>query len=194
MQKIYFFVALFSFYGYLSAQVSSIEKNSSDNFENGWWEWISGSEISDDKLNKIAPNLPHPKQAGFSSETYDKLIYKWQTLYPFEYQDLINTPELTALNPYYDGYQKIIEMPYFIRPLTSYERPLRKNYGQSTEDEISFELDTQAWYFVFHPSKFKEKFYSNYTFPEWFDEDAFRNQIINKIENSKKEAERLSKE
>jgi hypothetical protein len=189
MKKILLLTSFFLLNEILVAQVPVSPISNSEKFESGWWEWIEGSKISEQRLNEIAPHFPKPQSVNFSKELYDKEIYKWQTLYSFEYQDLINAPELTALNPYYQGYEQVIEMPYFIRPVISYQRPLRLNYGNLFEDEINYELDLQAWYFVFQPQKFKEKYTAKYSLPEWFSEENYRKQIIDKIENTKKHEE-----
>ncbi len=166
-------------------QISLTNAQKLPDFENGWWEWVKGSEISEEKLHKVAPHFPHPKDSNFNAKKYDEAIYVWQKLYCFEYERLINTSELAALNPYYNGYIKIIEMPYFIRPLTSYEKPKKQNTGNSVEDELNYQLDIQAWYFVFHPEEFKKIYGADFRLPKWFNEASYRQQIIKKIEESK---------
>jgi hypothetical protein len=156
-------------------------------FEHAMWQWVSASKISDKRLNTVAPHFPKPASVNFKMEPYDQEIQKWQKLFCFEYEALINAPELTALNPYYTSYEDIIQMPYFIRPLSSYEKPQPKNTGNSFEDDLDHELDIQAWYFVFHPDQFYQIYKIKPTFPEWFDLDAYRIQIIKKIDETEKQ-------
>ena len=168
----------------------SAQAQQAGSFEHSWWQWVEGSKISDKRLNEIAPHFPKPEAYNFSHENYDLAIAKWQRLYCFEYEALINAPELVALNPYYTGYQDIVQMPYFIRPLSSYEKPTKKDTGNSFEDELEHELDIQAWYFVFHPDEFYQMYGVRPELPAWFDIDDYRAQIIKKIEESKKQSEK----
>lgn len=154
--------------------------------EHSMWEWVVGSEISDKRLNELAPHFPKGTDFGSDAKSYDLAILKWQKLYCFEYENLINAPELTKLNPYYDGYQDIIQMPYFILPLSSYDKPLPPEGNVDFETMLDYELTLQAWYFVFHPDQFYQIYKIKADFPDWFNPDVYRAQIINKIEESKK--------
>lgn len=158
-------------------------------FEHSFWQWVNNSTISDKKLNDIAPHFPFPKDVQFDKEQYDFAVLKWQKLYCEEYEELINSEELIALNPYYEEYIDVVQLPYFIRPLSSYEKPERQNTGNEFEDELNYELDLQAWYFVFHPNEFYEIYKIDFEFPEWFDVNHYRQQIIDKIEASKDQVE-----
>ena len=164
-----------------------LSKAQNEVFEHSLWQWVQGSNISDKRLKTVAPHFPHPQDVNYNMEQYDFAIQKWQKLYCFEYESFVNAPELTALNPYYTGYIDIMEMPYFIRPLSSYDKPLRKNTSDSFEDELGYELDLQAWYFVFQPEQFYRIYKIKPSFPEWFDVDAYRAQIVKKIEETKKQ-------
>lgn len=156
-------------------------------FEHAMWQWVEGSKISDKRMNEVAPHFPNPSDHGYNLESYDQAIFKWQKLFCFEYEALINAPELTALNPYYTEYQDIIQVPYFIRPLTSFDKPVKQNTGNAFEDELNYELDLQAWYFVFEPDQFQHIYKIDPDFSEHFDAEAYRNQIIKKIEETEKQ-------
>ncbi|MCB0509205.1 MAG: hypothetical protein H6579_05295 [Chitinophagales bacterium] len=160
---------------------------SQEKIEHSYWEWVVGSEISDKRLNEIAPHFPRGDDSQYNSSNYDQAILRWQKLYCFEYEALINAPELTRLNPYYTGYENIVEIPYFIRPLSSYDKPIKKETGNDFEDELDYELDLQAWYFVFAPEEFYHIYRIKPTFPEWFDVQAYKDQIVKKIEETKKQ-------
>jgi hypothetical protein len=164
-----------------------VSKAQNEGFEHSMWQWVQGSKISDKRLNTVAPHFPNPKEVNYNMEQYDFAIQRWQKLYCFEYEAFVNAPELTALNPYYTGYVDIMEIPYFIRPLSSYEKPQLKNTGNKFEDELNFELDMQAWYFVFHPDQFYQIYKIKPIFPEWFDVGAYKTQIVKKIEETKKQ-------
>lgn len=166
----------------------------SEVFEHAMWQWVNGSNISDKRLNEVAPHFPNPATVQYNMEQYDFAIQKWQKLYCFEYEALVNAPELTALNPYYEGYIDIMEMPYFIRPLASYDKPVLKNTGNKFDDELNYELDVQAWYFVFHPDQFYQIYKIKPSFPKWFDVAAYRSQIVKKIEETKKQLALENKE
>jgi hypothetical protein len=154
--------------------------------EHSLWEWVVGSEISDKRLNEVAPHFPKGTDFGKDASAYDLAIRKWQKLYCFEYENLINAPELTKLNPYYDGYQDIIQMPYFILPLSSYDKPNAPAASADFETLLDYELKLQAWYFVFQPDDFYHIYRIKPEFPAWFDPNVYRTQIVNKIEESKK--------
>ena len=163
-------------------------------FEHALWQWVEGSNISDKRLNEVAPHFPRPDEVDYSLERYDLLIQKWQKLYCFEYEALMNAPELTALNPYYDGYVDLIQMPYFIRPLSSFDKPELKNTGDAFADELEYELNVQAWYFVFYPEQFYKIYKIKPTFPDWFDPTAYRAQIVKKIEETEKQKSQKNSE
>lgn len=158
-------------------------------FENSYWEWVSASGITDKRLDEIAPHFPRPKESNYDLNKYDESLLKWQKIYCFEYEALINAPELTKLNPYYKGYQNIIEIPYFILPLESTDKPVKPQKFANFEDELDYELKLQAWYFVFHPEEFYHIYKIKPQFPSWFDPSTYRKSIIDKIEATK-EAEK----
>jgi hypothetical protein len=154
-------------------------------FEHSFWEWVQGSKISENKLDEIAPHFPIPSNYEYNVIRYDQAIQKWQKLYCFEYEKLINTPELVKLNPYYDGYIDIIQMPYFILPLESSIKPVKPSSFQNFEEELHYELQLQAWYFVFAPNDFYRIYKIKPEFPSWFDPETYRKNIIKKIEDNK---------
>lgn len=172
MKKVYFLLAFLSFL-ILNAQELK--------FENGMWEWVVGSKITDKRLNEIAPHFPKPEQYNFDKKLYEDAIYYWQHMYCFEYENFVNAPELTALNPYYTGYVDIVQLPYFLGPLENYDKPLKENF----EDNLSYEFALQNWYFVFHPTDFHRLYKMKIDWPEWFSADEYRAKIIKKIEDNK---------
>ena len=165
----------------------TINAQNNQQFEHAMWQWVEGSNISDKRMNEVAPHFPHPSDSDYNMESYDLAIYRWQKLYCFEYEALINAPELTALNPYYTEYQDIIKVPYFIRPLSSFDKPVRKDTGNPFEDDLNYELDIQAWYFVFEPDEFQHRYKIDPDFSVDFDAEAYRFQVIKKIEETEKQ-------
>lgn len=140
--------------------------------ENSWIEWVSASKISDRRLNEVAPHFPI--NYNVSKEDYNEKIIWWKTIYSHEYESLINSPELSALNPYYKGYVDLIHVPYFIGPLKSLEKPVKVNTGNVFNDKLNYELALMNWYFIFEPSQFKEKFGFSPVFSEGFNAEAYR--------------------
>lgn len=168
----------------LSFLLSLSQAQDQSSFRNSFWQWVEGANVSDKRMREIAPHFPHPKDVAYDMEQYNFEIVRWQKIYCFEYEALVNAPELTASNPYYDGYQDIIQLPYFIRPLSSFDKPTKKNTGNEFEDQLEYELDMQAWYFVFEPAEFYKIYKIKPTFPSWFDADAYKTQVIKKIEET----------
>lgn len=158
-----------------------------DSFEHAMWQWVEGSEISDKRLNEVAPHFPRPEAVDYDMGLYDLEIIRWQKLFCFEYEAIVNAPELVALNPYYDGYEDIIQVPYFIRPLSSFDKPVKKDTGNPFEDQLAYELDMQAWYYVFEPDQFRHIYQMDLDFSEDFDGEAYRAEIIKKIEETEKQ-------
>lgn len=158
-----------------------------ESFEHSMWQWVEGSKISDKRLNEVAPHFPHPSSVDFNKEAYDLELLRWQKLYCFEYEAFVNAPELVALNPYYTEYQDIIQVPFFIRPLSSFDKPVKKDTGNPFEDQLAYELDLQAWYFVFEPDQFRHIYKIDENFSKDFDADLYRAQVIKKIEETEKQ-------
>ena len=154
-------------------------------FEHSWWQWVEGADVSDKRMNELAPHFPTPEASNFDLELYDQAFYRWQKLYSHEYEALLNSEELIALNPYYTEYLDVIQLPYYIKPLESYDKPKRPEGDLNYQEEVDYELSLQAWYFVFKPAEFYKIYKIKPEFPEWFDADDYRAKIIKKIEDNK---------
>jgi hypothetical protein len=167
---------------------NAIQAQNAPVFEHSMWQWYTAANVSEKRMNEIAPHFPKAPDFSYNMEVYDFEIEKWKRLYCFEYEAFINAPEFTKLNPYYTGYIDIVQMPYFIRPLSSSDKPTMKKTGNEKEDKLNYELDLQAWYFVFQPTLFYKIYEIKPQFPAWFDEETYRANIIKKIEASKEAA------
>mgnify|MGYP006275216471 FL=1 len=143
-------------------------------------QWIEASGITDARLHSIAPHYPSPD--GLSAEDFQLEEEVWMRLYGHEYELLINDRQMTRLNPYYDGYEDVVQIPAFIRPLTSTEKPEPVSTGDSRTDVLEHALDLQAWYFIFEPESFADQYGFEPRFPAWFNPDHFRSEVIRKIE------------
>jgi len=156
-------------------------------FKHSYWEWFSASEMTDARLDEVAPHFPLPKDYDYNIDKYDQAIFRWQKIFCFEYERFINAPELTALNPYYEGYIDAIQLPYFLGPLESDKKPDSQNFSDDFEGKVDYELALQNWYFVFHPDEYAEKYEDiEDELPFWFDTNTYRQAILKKIEDNKK--------
>lgn len=176
MKKIYFFFTLF-----ISITTFSQAQNDVQ-FEHSYWQWFVGADVSQERLNEFAPHFPHPKDYNFNIDDYNHAILRWQKVFCFEYEAFVNAPELSALNPYYNGYEDIIQLPFFLGSLVSTDKPKKLNF----EDELNYELAVQNWYFVFKPNEFNKIYGQLPELPFWFNADTYRKEIITKIEASNK--------
>jgi len=157
-------------------------------FESSIWEWVTNSKITDARLNEVAAHFPKPKLTGNEAEDsklYESELDFWMKLYPLEYEKLFNAPELIALNPYYTGYYKPVLIPAFISAPLHETKPFREAYSQSIKGELSYQLSLRAWYFVFEPETFNRLYGNQYSFPEWFNAEKFRNDVKLKFEQTK---------
>ena len=157
-------------------------------FTHGWLEWIAAANISDRRLNEIAPNLPKaPANATAEYKPqYEHEFEMWRVLYGHEYEALINAPEIAAINENYTGYVNTMIMPKYLRALQSEEFPTKQTSKDPFFDELLFELDKQTWYFIFEPNVFKREYGFEPILPEDFDASAFRNQVKERIELNKR--------
>lgn len=154
-------------------------------YDNSFIQWIKVSNISDRRLMEVAPNFPN---MSLEKESFDFEFYRWQQLYSHEYEKLINTNELAALNPEYDGYLDVIKFPGFMGGLESKEKPVLKD-NSSKDEKLAFELKLMNWVFVFDASNFK-KIYGFYPeFPADFSAEKFRSTIIEKIDETNRQIE-----
>ena len=157
-----------------------------DQFDNSMWQWVEGSGITDTRLMEIAPHFPKPEITGnFDADelAYNAELEIWSYLYPLEYEALINCDELTALNPYYEGYVVLSVLPKFIGAKIDSERPQFIDTGNAYVDRLSFELKMQNWLFVYHPEKFQKRYGYEPRFPETFDAEDYREEVKDRIEN-----------
>jgi hypothetical protein len=159
-----------------------------DVFQSSIWEWVNKSGITDARLSEIAPNFPKPALTGNAKEdtkVYDTRLEYWIKLYPLEYEHLLNSKELVALNPYYEGYTKPVQIPAFLSAPLHETKPYREAYSNTPKGELSYELSIRAWYFVYEPQTFDQLYGAQYKFPEWFSAEKFRADIKQKVEWTK---------
>ena len=157
-------------------------------FGNSIWEWVQSSKITDARLKTLAAHFPRPNLTGNAEadeKKYTAELEFWTNLYPLEYEHLFNAPELTALNPYYSGYYKPVQIPAFISAPLKETKPLRESFSKSVKGEMNYQLSIRAWYFVFEPQTFSKNYGSDYRFPEWFKQEKFRKDVIKKFEDTK---------
>jgi hypothetical protein len=157
-------------------------------FENSIWQWVEGSKISEARLNTIAPHFPKPQITGnfeADEKNYSDRLDYWMALYPLEYENFLNAPELVALNPYYREHIKPVVMPRFVSFPVSESKPVRDKYSNTIKGELAFELSLRTWYFVFEPDNFEKLYGKDFSFPNWFSPENFREQIKQKIYNNK---------
>lgn len=157
-------------------------------FESSIWEWVRNSKISEQRLSELAPNFPKPVLTGNAKEDakqYETALDFWMKLYPLEYEHLFNAKELTVLNPYYTGYYKPVQIPAFISAPLHETKPYREAYSQTTVGELSYQLSIRAWYFVYEPQTFANQYGNQYEFPEWFNAEKFRKDVLQKVEWTK---------
>lgn len=146
-------------------------------FEHSLYQWFKASGITDDKRKYLFPHFPLPDlKNDYNTEltAYEQKIGAWQRLYPEEYERFLNTPELTALNPYYTGYYKLPYMPRFIGQEITINKPQKTNTGNPVMDEYNYQLKLRNWYFVFKPEEFERLFGKDYKFPDSFDMKTYR--------------------
>lgn len=158
-------------------------------FSHSFYNWYKAAKITETKRKELFPHFPLPdlKNDAYKEEAdYEARVSTWQRLYPEEYERFLNTPELTALNPYYNGYYKLPYLPKFIGADISLDKPKRENTETSVMAEYQYQLKLRNWYFVFQPDEFTRLYGKDYKFPESFDAKAYRTQVIerlNKIKN-----------
>jgi hypothetical protein len=157
-------------------------------FASSIWEWVTNSKISEARLNELAAHFPKPVLTGNATEdtkAYDITLDAWIKLYPLEYERLFNASELTALNPYYTGYFKPVQIPAFLSAPLHETKPVRDAYSNTSKGELSYQLSIRAWLFVFEPQTFSALYGNQYSFPEWFSAEKFRADVKQKFEWTK---------
>ena len=150
-------------------------------FEHSLYEWYVASGLSEDKRKQLFPHFPLPDlKNDYNKEqiAYEQKIGAWQRLYTEEYERFLNTPELTALNPYYTGYYKLPYLPRFIGQEITLNKPQKANTGNPVMDEYNYQLKLRNWYFVFKPEEFERLYGKDYKFPESFDAKTYREYTI----------------
>lgn len=164
------------------ATVGIAEPAKASEFQNSFYQWYKAANVSDTKRSELFPHFPLPNlnNANLEEEAtnYDGGIATWQRLYPEEYQTFLNTPELTALNPYYNGYYALNYMPMFIGSDIALDKPVKENTGSEAKDEFKYQLKLRHWYFVFQPTEFNSLYGKDYKFPADFDAQAYRERIV----------------
>ncbi len=157
-------------------------------FQHSLYQWYKASGISEAKKEALFPHFPLPNlknDANKELTEYEQRISAWQRLYTEEYERFLNAPELTALNPYYKGYYKFPYIPRFIGAEIELEKPTKANTGNAIVDDYNYQLKLRNWYFVFKPQEFTKLYGKDYKFPESFDQQAYRDQIIKMLNNKK---------
>lgn len=163
-------------------------------FKNSFYQWYKAANLSADKHAQLFPHFPLPNlnnDLDKESIAYDEQVGAWQRLYPQEYETFLNTPELTALNPYYTGYYTLPYMPRFIGAWIEFEKPEKENTGNDVADEFDYQMKLRNWYFVFQPEQFTALYGKDYKFPADFDAKGYREYTIKNL-NDKKEGKHLN--
>lgn len=166
-----------------------IETENKVEFTHSMYLWYTKSEVSEDKKNKLFSHFPLPNlknDLNKEYDVYDQKIASWQRLYPEEYERFLNTPELTALNPYYNGYYKLPYIPKFIGQDITDTKPVKQKTGNDEMDEYTYQMKLRNWYFVFKPQEFEKLYGKDYKFPAEFDQKAYREYIIKMVNDTKK--------
>jgi len=154
-----------------------------NNYKNSFVQWIKESNISDRRIMNLAPHFP-----VFSKDQSELNfnINRWKSLYGHEYENIINAEELVVLNPNYSKYINISQIPHFIGPLESIEKPL-VDENVSQEEKLVFELKLMNWYFVFQNEMFYKEYGFTPEFPDFFDVAQYKLAIKQKIEETKRQ-------
>lgn len=158
-------------------------------FEHSLYQWYMAAHISTAKKQELFPHFPLPdlkNEYNKELSEYYQRIGTWQRLFPQEYEQFLNTPELTALNPYYNGYYHLPYIPKFIGAKVTTAKPEKQHTGNPIMDDYNYQLQLRNWYFVFKPEQFEKLYGNDYKFPETFDAAAYRSQVIAKLNESKK--------
>lgn len=157
-------------------------------FKHSIYQWYAAAGITDAKKNELFPHFPLPNLKNDLNKElaeYEQKIGAWQRLHPEEYERFLNTPELTALNPYYNGYYKLPYIPRFIGAKIELDKPAKVNTGNAIADDYNYQLKLRNWYFVFKPQEFNRLYGKDYKFPDSFDQQAYRDEVT-KLLNDKK--------
>ena len=157
-------------------------------FPHSMYQWYKAANISDAKKNQLFPHFPLPNlknDADKELADYYQKIGVWQRLYTEEYERFLNSPELTALNPYYKGYYQLPYIPKFVGSAITQQKPDKQNTGNAIMDEYNHQLKLRNWYFVFKPEIFEHLYGKDYKFPKDFDGAAYRHIVITKLNEKK---------
>ncbi len=168
--------------------VGIAEPTKAAEFKNSFYQWYKGAKLSDAKRNELFPHFPLPNLNNDLEKeaiAYDDKVGAWQRLYPQEYETFLNTPELTALNPYYAGYYTLPYIPRFIGQNIGLEKPVKENTGNDVADEFNYQMKLRNWYFVFQPAEFNNLYGKDYKFPADFDAQTYREYTIRILNETK---------
>lgn len=156
--------------------------------QHSFYQWYVAANISDAKRRELFPHFPLPdlkNDLDKEAITYDGKVGTWERLYPEEYQRFLNTPELTALNPYYNGYFKLPYIPAFIGQPIELDKPQKKHTDNEILDEYNYQLKLRNWYFVFRPDEFERLYGKDYKMPDDFDAKTYREYTIRILNETK---------
>ncbi len=157
-------------------------------FSHSLYRWYKAANVSEATRKELFPHFPLPNlknDAAKELAEYDQRIVAWQRLYSEEYEHFLNAPELTALNPYYKGYYKLPYLPRFIGAEIGLDKPVKANTGNAIQDEYQYQLKLRNWYYVFKTAEFEKLYGSDYKFPETFNAEQYREQIIKMLKDKK---------
>ena len=136
-----------------------------------WLEWVISSGLNQNDIQNIAPHAPFFEKKEY--EAMEFAIRRWQVLYGYEYESLINHEAMIAVNPFYAEYLDVNQVPAFLQALPSETKPIAI-VPSTDEQSLREEVALQSWYFIYEPQHF-ESIYGFYPeFPNDFDEKAFR--------------------
>jgi len=152
-------------------------------YDNSFIQWLKESKISDRRIMELAPHFP---DMNIEKEQFLFQFERWKSLYGHEYENIINSKELVALNPYYKEYIDVSQIPHFIGPLESKDKPMKLDSFKQ-EELLTYELKLMNWYFVFEQENFKKIYGFSPEFPACFDVENYKLALITKIEETEKQ-------
>jgi len=157
-------------------------------FPHSLYQWYKAANVSEAKRKELFTHFPLPDLKNDPDKelpNYEAKIGAWQRLYSEEYERFLNTPELTALNPYYNGYYKLPYIPKFIGTEIELDKPTKQNTGNSIADDYQYQLRLRNWYFVFKPLEFERLYGDDYKFPADFNQQEYRDYTAKILKEKK---------
>jgi hypothetical protein len=158
-------------------------------FPHSLYQWYKAANVSEASRKSLFPHFPLPdlkNEQNAELKDYEAKIGAWQRLYPEEYERFLNAPQMTDLNPYYNGYYTLPYLPKFIGSDIGVDKPVKKSTGNELADEYQYQLKMRNWLFVFKPQEFNRQFGKDYKFPADFNQQEYRDHVI-KIAQGKKD-------